>query len=62
MIGIGELLIIASLFLLLFGGKRLPEFARRLVHGLQEAKKAPKEQKEAETSCIETKCCSKDHE
>lgn len=40
MIGTGELLIILSLILLLFGGKRLPELARSLGLGIREFKRA----------------------
>lgn len=40
MIGGGELIVILCLVLLLFGGKRLPEFARSLGEGIREFKKA----------------------
>lgn len=40
MIGTGELLIIFSVILLLFGGKRLPELARSLGQGIREFKRA----------------------
>lgn len=40
MIGTGELIVILSLGLLLFGGKKLPEFARNLGKGIREFKKA----------------------
>lgn len=40
MIGTGELIIILCVILLLFGGKKLPEFARNLGKGIREFKKA----------------------
>lgn len=40
MIGSGELIVILGLILLLFGGKRLPEFAKSLGKGIREFKKA----------------------
>lgn len=40
MIGSGELIIILCVILLLFGGKKLPEFARSLGKGIREFKKA----------------------
>ncbi|MCB1119714.1 MAG: twin-arginine translocase TatA/TatE family subunit [Chlamydiia bacterium] len=40
MIGTGELIVILALLLLLFGGKRLPEFARNLGKGIKEFKQA----------------------
>lgn len=40
MIGYGELIIILCIILLLFGGKKLPEFARSLGKGIREFKKA----------------------
>ena len=40
MIGSGELIVILCLGLLLFGGKKLPEFARNLGKGIREFKKA----------------------
>lgn len=40
MIGMGELLVILCIILLLFGGKKLPEFARSLGLGIREFKKA----------------------
>lgn len=40
MIGSGELIIILCVVLILFGGKKLPEFARGLGKGIREFKKA----------------------
>jgi sec-independent protein translocase protein TatA len=40
MIGTGELIVILCLVLLLFGGKKLPEFARNLGRGIREFKQA----------------------
>ncbi len=39
-LGIGEIALILVVFLLLFGAKRLPEFARSLGKSLKEFKKA----------------------
>jgi sec-independent protein translocase protein TatA len=46
-IGSGELLLILSVFLVLFGAKRIPELARGLGKGIREFKNATKEVKEA---------------
>lgn len=40
MMGTGEILIILVVVLILFGGKRLPEFAQSLGKGIREFKKA----------------------
>jgi sec-independent protein translocase protein TatA len=40
MIGTGELLVILGVVTLLFGGKKLPEFARNLGKGVREFKRA----------------------
>lgn len=40
MIGTGELIVILCVILLLFGGKKLPEFAKNLGKGIREFKKA----------------------
>ncbi len=40
MLGTGELIIILTIVLLLFGGKRLPELAKSLGKGVREFKKA----------------------
>lgn len=40
MIGTGEIIVILCVILVLFGGKKLPEFARSLGQGIREFKKA----------------------
>ncbi len=40
MIGTGELIVILCVILILFGGKKLPEFAKSLGVGIREFKKA----------------------
>lgn len=40
MLGTGEILIILCIILILFGGKKLPEFAKHLGQGIREFKKA----------------------
>ncbi len=40
MIGSGELIVILCVILLLFGGKKLPEFAKNLGKGIREFKNA----------------------
>ena len=40
MIGTSEIIIILCVVLLLFGGKKLPEFAKNLGKGIREFKKA----------------------
>jgi len=50
MIGTGEILVILVLILILFGGKKLPEFARSLGKGIREFKKACNGEEE-EISC-----------
>lgn len=50
MIGSGELLLILSLVLLLFGGKKLPELAKSLGQGIREFKKATQGLEETDTS------------
>lgn len=42
MLGTGEILVILGAATLLFGGKKIPEFARNLGRGLFEFKKAVK--------------------
>lgn len=45
-IGVTELLVIAFIVLLLFGGKKIPEFFKGLGDAVKEFKKASKEEKE----------------
>lgn len=40
MLGSGEILVILFVILILFGGKKLPEFAQSLGKGIREFKKA----------------------
>jgi sec-independent protein translocase protein TatA len=40
MIGSGELMVILCVAMVLFGGKKLPEFAKNLGKGIREFKKA----------------------
>lgn len=40
MLGSGEILVILVVILILFGGKKLPEFAQSLGRGIREFKKA----------------------
>ena len=40
MMGTGEILVILVIILILFGGKKLPEFAQSLGKGIREFKKA----------------------
>ena len=54
MFGTGELVLILGAILLLFGGKKLPEFARSLGEGIKEFKKACYGQ-ESEPQCIPIK-------
>lgn len=56
MIGTGELLVILLVVLVLFGGKKLPEFARSLGQGIREFKKACRGEEEDVISIDEKKC------
>jgi sec-independent protein translocase protein TatA len=40
MLGSGEIIVILCVILILFGGKKLPEFARSLGKGIREFKRA----------------------
>ena len=42
-IGLAELLIIALIIILLFGGKKIPEFFKGLSEGIREFKKSSKD-------------------
>lgn len=46
MIGSGELILILCVAMILFGGKKLPEFARNLGKGIREFKRACNGQEE----------------
>jgi sec-independent protein translocase protein TatA len=50
MIGTGEILVILVIILILFGGKKLPEFAQSLGKGIREFKKACYGEEEATTT------------
>lgn len=59
MLGSGEILVIMFVILILFGGKKLPEFAQSLGKGIREFKKAC--HGEEETGCSSCSCkCSKE--
>jgi sec-independent protein translocase protein TatA len=51
-IGVTEILIVAIVLMILFGAKKLPEFARGLGESGKELKKASKEFKEAFTEDV----------
>ena len=53
-IGTTELILIAGLALLLFGGKKLPEMMKGLGQGVQSFKKGMKEPLEEETEEVES--------
>lgn len=48
-LGGGEIVVIAVVFLILFGGKKLPEMAKGLGEGIRNFKQAVKEPTEEET-------------
>lgn len=64
MIGTGELLVILGVVLVLFGGKKLPEFAKNLGLGIREFKKACSESEENNIPCCgdKKKCCNEEKE
>ena len=47
-LGLPEILIIAAVFLLLFGGKKIPELMKGLGTGIKEFKNAAKDDKSAD--------------
>lgn len=49
-IGLPEILIIAAILLLLFGGKKIPEFTRGITGAISEFKKAVKDDTSSEKS------------
>jgi len=51
MLGSGEILVILFVILILFGGKKLPEFAQSLGKGIREFKKACYGEEESCKSC-----------
>lgn len=54
-LGVGEIILILVVFLLLFGAKRLPEFAKSLGKSLREFKKATKDISDEIDSAINSK-------
>lgn len=53
MIGTGELIVILGVVTLLFGGKKIPEFAKNLGKGVREFKKAIEGKEEPEVVEVE---------
>ena len=53
MIGTGEMIVIMGVVTLLFGGKKLPEFARNLGKGLREFKRAASGEDSREEEIVE---------
>lgn len=62
MLGTGELVLILGAVLLLFGGKKLPEFAKNLGVGIREFKKACNGEGETEKPCEEKQIAKKPDE
>ena len=60
MIGTGELVVILLVILILFGGKKLPEFAENLGKGVRAFKKACDGSFEDKTSCESCACHDKE--
>lgn len=56
MIGTGEIIVILCVVLLLFGGKKLPEFARNLGQGIFEFKKACQGDSNTDSGCSSCHC------
>lgn len=61
MFGSGELLLIMGVVLLLFGGKKLPEFAKNLGRGIREFKRACNGEKDLEEEAIQLEAEKIDH-
>ena len=53
MFGSGELLLIMGVILLLFGGKKLPEFAKNLGRGIREFKRACNGEQDLEEDTVQ---------
>lgn len=53
MIGSGELIVILGVVTLLFGGKKIPEFAKNLGKGVREFKRAVQGESEPEEAQVE---------
>lgn len=53
MFGSGELIIILCVILILFGGKKLPEFARSLGKGIREFKRACQGEEDLQNTSFE---------
>jgi len=47
-IGLPEILVVVALLILVFGGKKIPEFARGITGAINEFKKASKDDKKEE--------------
>lgn len=63
MIGSGEIIVILCVILILFGGKKLPEFAKSLGKGIREFKRACQgEEDETLTTTIHEEIKPKDKE
>ena len=54
MVGSGEIIVILIVALVLFGGKKLPEFAKNLGQGIREFKKACYEPQESPSHLLDT--------
>ena len=59
MLGTGEILVIFVVILILFGGKKLPEFAQSLGKGIREFKKACNGEEESVPETIQSDKISK---
>lgn len=53
MIGSGELIVILGVVTLLFGGKKIPEFAKNLGKGVREFKRAVQGESDPEEAQVE---------